>query len=114
MDFIAHSDYIRELVAEQDAKDANWKWSVEGIGLHHILIRWGYLDYLDESENCFRVELDADEISYWILTRKPYGDLISTYLVAEQPNPRVGAEQTIQAGLRDAIAGIAYLAHSQY
>ena len=53
IDFRNYSDLIRKCVAEENEKDKNWKWSVRSIGKNKVRICWGYLDYLEEKNNCF-------------------------------------------------------------
>lgn len=57
IDLRNYKDYIRELVAEENKKDKNWRWSVKSIGKSLVRIRWGYLDYLEEKENCFLLSM---------------------------------------------------------
>ena len=116
IDLRNYKDLIRELVAKENDKDKNWRWSVKSISKNRVRIRWGYLDYLEEKENCFQIELDSSmESMEWLHARRPDGEMIECYLVVEgKPNPQVGAEQTIQSGLRDAVWDIAYIAHSRY
>ena len=45
IDLRNYKDYIRELVAKENEKDKNWRWSVKSIGKSRVRIRWGYLDY---------------------------------------------------------------------
>ena len=105
IDLRNYKDLIRELVAKENDKDKNWRWSVKSISKNRVRIRWGYLDYLEEKENCFQIELDSSmESMEWLHARRPDGEMIECYLVVEgKPNPQVGAEQTIQSGLRDAV-----------
>ncbi len=116
IDLRNYKDYIRELVAEENRKDKNWRWSVKSIGKSRIRIRWGYLDYLEEENNCFIIDLDSSMPDMeWLHARRPDGELIECYLVVEgKPNPQVGAEQNIKSGLKDAIWEIAYTAHNCY
>ena len=109
IDLRNYKDLIRELVAKENDKDKNWRWSVKSISKNRVRIRWGYLDYLEEKENCFQIELDSSmESMEWLHARRPDGEMIECYLVVEgKPNPQVGAEQTIQSGLRDAVWEIA-------
>ncbi len=111
-----YADLIRELVAKENEKDQNWKWSVKSIGKTVVRIRWGYLDYLEEKENCFRVVVSDDSYdgSSFITARTPDGQMIEGFIVAETPNPKIGCEQTIESGIRDAVSHIAYCAHSRY
>lgn len=119
IDLRNYADLIRQLVKEEDKKDRNWKWSVKSIGKTKVQICWGYLDYLKEKENCFRLEMDNDidgsGVGDWLWARRPHGEIIECYLVVEgTPNPNLGAEQTIQSGIKQAIEEIAYYAHSRY
>ncbi len=119
IDLRNYADLIRQLVAEEDEKDPNWKWSVKSIGKDKVRIRWGYLDYLEEKDNCFILEMDNDTddsgIGDWLWARLPHGNSIECYLVVEgDPDPEIGAEQNIQTSIRDAIREIAHYAHNRY
>ena len=116
IDLRKYAELIHSLVAAENKKDANWKWSIKSIGKEKVAIRWGYLDYLEETANCFFLMLDNEEDGEgnWIWARTPHGGIIDCYMVAENPNPRIGAEQTIESGIRSAIEEIAYYAHSRY
>lgn len=115
IDLRDYSDLIQTAVQKENERDQNWKWSVKSIGQNKVRIRWGYLDYLEEKLNCFLVTLDCDEeAGNWIWACLPDGDHIECYMVAEEPNPRIGAEQSIESGIRDAIEEIAHYAHSRY
>lgn len=57
IDLRNYADLIRQLVADENEKDPNWKWSVKSIGKDKVRIRWGYLDYLEEKDNCFILEM---------------------------------------------------------
>lgn len=114
IDLRNYKDYIRELVAKENEKDANWRWSVKSISKSRVRIRWGYLDYLEEKNNCFLLTTD-EGAGDWLWAKGPDGELLECYLVVEgKPNPRIGAEQNIKSGLKDAIWEIAYTAHSRY
>ena len=115
IDLRNYKDYIRELVAAENEKDSNWRWSVKSIGKNLVRIRWGYLDYLEEKENCFLLCMENECAGDWLWAKRPDGELIECFLVVEgRPNPQLGAEQTIKSGLRDAVWEIAHVAHSCY
>lgn len=115
LDLREHTELIHQLVAEENARDKNWTWSVESITKNDIKIRWGYLDFLAEQNNCFHLIAESDsESGDWLWARTPKLNIIECFMVAEKPNPRIGAEQTVQSGIRDAIREIAYYAHSRY
>ena len=48
IDFRNYADLIRKVVAEVNERDPIWKWSVHSISKRKVMIRWGYLDYLEE------------------------------------------------------------------
>jgi len=117
IDLRNYADLIRKLVKEADQKDPNWKWAVKSIGKNKVRIRWGYLDYLGEKENCFIIEMQEDntEDMQWMSALLPHGGIIEVFLVVEgKPNPNVGAEQSIQAGIEDAVWEITHYAHNRY
>ena len=117
IDLRNYADLIRKLVKEADQKDPNWKWSVKSISKNKVRIRWGYLDYLGSKENSFSIEMQPDntEDNQWMSALLPDGSIIEVFLVVEgKPNPKVGAEQSIQAGIEDAVWEITHYAHSRY
>lgn len=115
IDFRNYSELIRATVADENERDANWKWSVKSIDKNKVRIRWGYLDYLEETQNCFIITLDCnEEAGNWIWACLPDGDHIECFMVAEKPNRNIGAEQTVESGIKDAIHEIAYYAHTRY
>lgn len=117
IDFRNYADLIRKLVKEADKKDPNWKWSVKSISKNKARIRWGYLDYMGDKENCFYIGMDPDntENDQWMAAFLPHGGIIEVFLVVEgKPNPNLGAEQSIQTGIEDAIWEITHYAHSRY
>lgn len=114
IDLRNYKDYIYELVAKENEKDKNWRWSVKSVGKSLARIRWGYLDYLEETENCFLLTID-EGAGDWLYAKRPHGGIIECYLVVEgAPNPQLGAEQNIKTGLQCAIEEIAYTAHHFY
>ena len=115
IDLREYSDLIRLLVVQENARDKKWNWLVESISRTTALIRWGYLDFLGAKNNCFYLIAESHRISGdWIWARTPNLNVIECFMVAEKPNPRIGAQQTIESGIRDAIREIAYYAHSRY
>lgn len=119
IDLRDYEDLIRAEVQKQNKKDKNWKWSVKSIGKDKVSIRWSYLDYLEKKNNCFFLvmenDLEGSGIGNWLWARSPRGGIVECYMVAEgKPNPNIGAEQTIESGIKCAIEDIAYFAHSRY
>lgn len=120
IDLRNYADLIRQLIAKEDDRDPNWKWSVKSIGKTKVRIRWGYLDYLEEKDNCFILEMHNDTNGFgfgdWLWAKTPSGDLIECHLVVEgRPNPNLGAEENIKPALEEAIRyDIAWYAHNRY
>lgn len=115
VDFRNYKDLIRAEVAAMNDRDKNWKWSVKSISQKKVSIRWGYLDYLEEKQNCFILKLEhfAGDVIWACL---PNGLEIydCCYMVAEKPNPRIGAEMKVESGIRCALDAIEHYAHSRY
>ena len=115
IDLRNYSDLIRKCVAEENEKDQNWKWSVKSIGKSKVRIRWGYLDYLEEKNNCFSItanEYPDDEFLFNnIVYRHPSGDMISFTSFGKEPG---NTAETIEEAIEQAIRGIARYAHNRY
>lgn len=119
IDLRNYDKLIRELVAKENKKDPNWKWSIKYLGKTKVHIRWGYLDYLEEKNNCFFLVMDNEPkdtgIGDWLWARSPKGGIIECWMVAEgKPNPSIGAECNTKSAIRAAIEEIAYAAHNRY
>lgn len=119
IDLRKYESLIREKVAEMNKKDPNWKWSIKYLGKTKVHIRWSYLDYMEEKNNCFFLVMENEPkdtgVGDWLWAKSPNGGLIECYLVVEgKPNPNIGAEQNIRSGIRDALSEIAYVASSRY
>lgn len=118
IDLRNYNNLIRSCVTNEKEKDTIWKWAVKSISKNKIEIKWGYLEYLEEKNTCFRIKLDNDNGSgcgNWLFAYDHRGDLIEVYMVSEgKPDPNIGAEQTIKSGIQSAIEDIAYFAHSRY
>ena len=59
MEIKNYENVIREAVQIESENDKNWDWYVEAIGDNKVAIRWGYLDYIEESLN---IVIRVDEI----------------------------------------------------
>lgn len=119
IDLRKYKDLIQEAVAKVDKKDTNWKWSIKYIGKTKVHIRWGYLDYMEEKNNCFFLVMENEPkgsgAGDWLWARSPNGGIIECYLVVDgKPSGKIGAEMNIKSAIRSAIDEIAYTAHSRY
>lgn len=119
IDLREYEDLIREEVQKVNERDNNWKWSVKSVGKKRAYIRWGYLDYMEEKQNAFILEMENEKVDSdggdWLWAKQPDGDHIECYMVVEGvPNPRIGAECNIKNGIRWAIDEIEHFAHSRY
>lgn len=115
IDLRKYENLIRKLVADVNEKNQNWKWSVKYIGKSKVHIRWGYLDYLEEKNNCFFItandypddEFLFNNIVYW----HPEGEMISFTSFGERT---YDTAKTIEEAIEQAIMGIAGYALSRY
>ena len=116
IDLREYRQLIERLIADEDVNDKNWSWTVQSVTQTTVHIRWGYLDYLEERKNCFLMVMhDEGEGGKWLFSQLTKGETIECHLVVKgTPNPRIGAEQTIESGIRDAISEISHYAHSRY
>ena len=119
IDLREYTDLIRAEVKKVSERDKNWKWSVKSIGKKTVRIRWGYLDFMEEKDNVFILEMQNEDpdsgIGDWLWARTPDKEHIECWLVvAGTPNPRIGAECNIKNAIRWAIEEIEYYAHSRY
>lgn len=117
MNFKEHETLIRDEVKKIDAEDPNWKWSVKGVGKNKVSIRWGYLDYLEESNNCFYMKLkheESDEDNEMTLTTEyPDNTFMNVHIVVEG-RALYGWQENFENAIRAAINEIADTAMSRY
>ena len=116
IDFRNYANLIRKAVKEANDRDPNWKWSVRSLSKRKVLIRWGYLDYLEEKhpKNCFSLTIDqpGDEILWNAITyRHPSGEMLSFNDFGENS---WNTHSTIEQAIEGAIKSIEYYAHSRY
>jgi len=112
IDFRNHKDLIRKTVSEISEADKNWNWSAKYIGKTKVNIRWGYLDYLEEKENCFHITGETLEDNSLLLTlRRPEGGSFDVVIVG---NNIADHARTIEDGIKQAVKAIAAYAHYTY
>lgn len=115
IDLREYKDLIRKLVAEESAKDENWKWSVKSITKSKVLIRWSYLDGEPHPRDCFSIttnEYPDDEFTGNNVTyRHPTGEMISFTSFGDKS---WDTASTPEEAIEQAIRGISYYAHSRY
>lgn len=84
-----YSNLIRTQVREFDQKDTNWGWSFKGISKDRLKVRWTYLDYCEEKNNCFFVTLSTDEDGdSYLVARLPDEEFITGWVVGEGENKK--------------------------
>lgn len=113
--FRDYESLIRKYVNDIDNRDPNWTFTVKSFGKHRIRIRWSYLDYCGEKDNCFILRLrdPDDEFEDSFLTvRTPDDQLIEGYFVSD--NRRGSWQSSWESGLLAAIEELASYAHSRY
>lgn len=111
-DLREHSGLIRSLVAEENKKDENWRWSVKAINKSKASIFWGYLEYLECRTTCFTLELENTGEGWWLNGRNEHGHSIFTEIVEDDQMPFLNTP--IEEAIRMAVSSIAGTAHNCY
>jgi len=115
--FREYEELIRTRVAQENDKDPNWNWSVHSFGKDLVRIRWGYLDYCQEKNNCFLFRLLSVPESegyeeHYVTTRTPHDEMIYGEFVTE--NPGYAWQTTYEKGIKIALEALFDYAHSRY
>lgn len=108
-----YEELIRTEVIKVNVEDPNWIWSVKSFAKNRVRIRWGYLDYLQEKDNCFTLDLVPYEEDYTVISHTPEGEMIDGYIVVESEN-RKPWQETFENSIVRSIKAIANYAHSRY
>lgn len=114
-----YENLIRSTVKEIDAKDPNWKWSVHSFAKDRVRIRWGYLDYCGEKNNCFELTIsdDYDDNDYpgerWLNIKLPDGTRITGEFVNDA-DKKHSWQVSWESGIKSLLSEMAYYAHSRY
>ena len=114
IDLREYKSLIKQLLASENEKDPNWKWSIKSIGKKKVLIQWGYLDYLEEQypKNCFSITTEKDKLLGDTVTwRHPTGDMMSFATIGFRPGDNA---RTIEEAIKLAVSGISSYAHTRY
>lgn len=112
LDLRNHKDLIHGLVAEANENDTNWKWSVKSISKTEARIFWGYLEYCDQPEPCFSINLE-EFVGDWMLTAKDeHGDTLTGVIVEDKDIPEFNTP--LDTAIREAIGRLVRLAHYLY
>lgn len=116
IDFRNYADLIRKAVKEANDRDPNWEWSIRSLTKCKVLIRWGYLDYLEEKHphNCFSLTIDyPNDEHLWnaITYRHPSGEMLSFNTFGKD---HWETHATVELAIEGAIRNIEGYAHSRY
>ena len=116
IDFRNYADLIRKAVKEANERDPNWKWSVHSLTKRKVLIRWGYLDYLEEQHlrNCFSITIDYpkdEELWNTIAYRLPEGNFLG---FCDFGDKSWNTHSTIEQAILAAISRLVNYAHIRY
>lgn len=113
--FRDYQELIRNQVKEISQKDENWDWSVKGISKNRVKIRWTYLDYCEETNNCFFLKLDdenCDEGESLLTCRLPDDEFITGYIVSD--DPKKFWQESYEKAIKSALNVIFNYAYSRY
>lgn len=86
-DLREHKNLIRQLVAEANQNDPNWKWSVNSIGKEKARIFWEYLEYCGEPEPFFVIELEVTGDGCWIHGKNEHYESLFMDIVEDEDMP---------------------------
>ena len=108
-----YEDLIRNTVNKMNEDDPNWDWSIESFDDYKVLIRWGYLDYLEEKDNCFIIRLikGDDEGELFMTSRTPQDEMIDGYFPSDEDH---SWSDKWESAVKSALDDIAYVAHNKY
>ena len=112
-----YEQLIRDIVAEQNDRDENWNWSIKSFSENLVRIRWGYLDYCQEEENCFLLKLlEVPEYEgyeeMYVTSRTPQDDMISSEFVSKVQE--CIWHMSYEEGIKSVLDELFYYAHSRY
>lgn len=111
-----YEQLIRDCVKKISDKDPNWDFTVKSIAKDKVSIRWTYLDYCEEKDNCFYLILrdyDEEDQEHFLVARTPYDQLIDGEMVTDREDKK-SWQVSYESGIRYMISAIADYAHSRY
>lgn len=107
-----YEEIIRSLVERINGEDNNWTFTVKSFAKDRVRIRWSYLDYCGEKDNCFSIQLTNGDGEYTLYAYTPDNAPITAYDIVES-DPKF-YQYTFEQAIESAIKNIAYYAHSRY
>lgn len=112
LDLREHKDLIHSLVAEANENDADWKWSVKSVGKTRARIFWSYLEYYDQSEPYFVIELEDTGHGCWIHAKDENGFTLENEIVVDNDLPFLNCP--LNKAIEKMICCIVSTAHNCY
>lgn len=110
-----YEELVRSYVSEFNENDMNWDWGIKSYAKDRVRIRWTYLDYCEEKNNCFFLTLSEESCDdgEWILSaRYPDGEVIACYIVSE--NPVKFWQDSFEEAIKNSLNSIFHIAYSRY
>lgn len=111
-DLREHKDLIHSLVAEADKNDTNWEWRVESIDQMKARIRWGYLEYCEQPNPFFSIELNDAGYGIWIQAFDENGETLTSEIVVDNECPLLNTP--IDEAIKMMFRNIVNTAHNCY
>ena len=115
--FRDYENLIRETIQKISDEDNNWNFTLRSLGKYNVRIRWTYLDYLGENENCFMITLrnegDDPNEEMFLVSRTPHCKMINGHFVSEEDKKKFWQE-SYESAIKDAIYEISSYAHNYY
>ena len=104
---------IRDAVAAERERDKNWGWRVVRVNKNSIVIRWGYLDYIEEKDS-FVIRLMEDDGDVSLAGFMPGDPTLRDSLYVWIGDKHWHDCKTVDEGIRCAVRGIANRAHNTF
>ena len=78
---------IKCAVADEDKKDQRWRWSVKSVEKDKVLIFWEYLEYCEQPNPYFSIELNDTGDACLIYAKEENGHILNTEIVEDVELP---------------------------
>lgn len=112
IDLREHKSLIEHLTSEENEKDQNWSWSVKSVDKTKARIFWGYLEYCDQPEPYFIIELEDTGDGCWIYAKDEKGCTIKMEIVEDKEIPSLNVP--IEDAIKKMMHSIISIAHNCY
>lgn len=109
-----YEQLIREQVAKISEAHPFWNFTVRAFSKDRVKIRWSYLDYCKERDNCFFLKLSylPEDNEYFLRCQTPQGEFIDGDLIQEDDT--TDTDITFERAIKHLIYIISDYAYERY